>query len=108
MKEDTRLATMLNIVWISEGTIHSKELSKQYLDMIKVSNKQIHSVRKSSSKSGGKNKSHSTSHGGACGNCGSKHPQGDVKPLGRSVMVVANLTILSQCTDPGINLSLKA
>ena len=28
MKEDTSLATMLNIVWISEGTIHSEELSK--------------------------------------------------------------------------------
>ena len=37
MKEDTSLATMLNIVWISEGTIHSEELSKQYLDTIKVS-----------------------------------------------------------------------
>ena len=39
MKEDTSLATMLNIAQISEGTIHSEELSKQYLDMIKVSNK---------------------------------------------------------------------
>ena len=74
MKEDTSLATMLNIVWISEGTIHSEELSKQYLDTIKVSNKQIDSVRKSRSKSGSKNKSRSTSCGGACGNCGSKHP----------------------------------
>ena len=34
--------------------------------------------------------------------------QGDAKPLERSVMVVANLIILSQCVDPGINLSLKA
>ena len=34
--------------------------------------------------------------------------QADAKPLGRSVMVVANLTISSQCTDPGIDLSLKA
>ena len=41
MKEDTSLATMLNITRISEGTIHSEELSKQYLDTIKVSNKQI-------------------------------------------------------------------
>ena len=39
MKEDTSLATMLNTAQISEGTIHSEELSKQYLDMIKVSNK---------------------------------------------------------------------
>ena len=74
MKEDTSLATMLNIMQISEGTIHSEELSKQYLDMIKVSNKQIDSVKKCRSKSGSRNKSHSTSHGGACGNCGSKHP----------------------------------
>ena len=34
--------------------------------------------------------------------------QGDAKLLGRSVMVVANLIILSQCADPGIDLSLKA
>ena len=34
--------------------------------------------------------------------------QGNAKPLGRSVMVVANLTISSQCADPGIDLSLKA
>ena len=31
--------------------------------------------------------------------------QGDAKPLGRSVMVVGNLTISSQCADPGIDLS---
>ena len=34
--------------------------------------------------------------------------QGDAKPLGKSVMVVANLIISSQCADPGIDLSLKA
>ena len=34
--------------------------------------------------------------------------QGNAKPLGRSVMAVANLTISSQCADPGIDLSLKA
>ena len=33
--------------------------------------------------------------------------QRDAKPLGRSVMVVASLIILLQCTDPGIDLSLK-
>ena len=83
MKEDTSLATMLNIVQISEGTIHSEELSKQYLDMIKVSNKQIDSVRKPRSKSGSRNKSHSTSHGGACGHCGSKHPPRKCKAFGK-------------------------
>ena len=50
MKEDTTLATMLNIVWVSEGTIHSEELSKQYLDTIKVSNKPVDSVKKARSK----------------------------------------------------------
>ena len=109
MKEDTSLDTMLNITWISEGTIHSEELSKQYLDTIRVSNKQIDSVRKPRSKSGSKRTSHillamevlvvivvpNTL-------------QGDAKPLGRSVMVVANLIILSQCADLGIDLSLKA
>ena len=46
MKEDTTLAAMVNIVCVSEGTIHSEELSKQYLETIKVSNKQIDSVHK--------------------------------------------------------------
>ena len=49
MKEDATLATMLNITQISEGMIHSEELSKQYLEMIKVSNKQVDSVKKASS-----------------------------------------------------------
>ena len=83
MKEDTTLATMLNIARISEGTIHNGELSKQYLEPIKVSNKQIDSVKKSRSKSGGRNKSRSTSHGGACGNCGSKHPPRRCKAFGQ-------------------------
>ena len=83
MKEDTSLATMLNIVQISEGTIHSEELSKQYLDTIKVSNKQIDSMRKARSKSGSRNKSHSTSHGCACGNCGTKHPPRKCKAFGK-------------------------
>ena len=63
--------------------IHSEELSKQYLDMIKVSNKQIDSVKRSRSKSGSRNKSHSTSHGGACGNCGCKHPPRRCKAFGK-------------------------
>ena len=83
MKKDTSLATMLNIAWISEGTIHSEELSKQYLDTIKVSNKQIDSVRKPRSKSGSRNRSRSTSHGGNCGNCGSKHPPRRCKAFGK-------------------------
>ena len=34
--------------------------------------------------------------------------QGDVKPLARSVMDVANQTILYPCVDPRIDLNLKA
>ena len=83
MKEDTSLATLLDIVQISEGTIHSEELSKQYLDTIKVSNKQIDSVWKPRSKSGSRNRSHSTSHSGNCGNCGSKHPPRRCKAFGK-------------------------
>ena len=83
MKEDTSLATMLNIAWISEETIHSEELSKQYLDTIKVSNKQTDSVWKPRSKSGSRNKSCSTSHSGNCGNCGSKHPPRKCKAFGK-------------------------
>ena len=81
MKEDTTLATMLNIAQISEGTIHSEELSKQYLYTIKVSNKQVDSVKKSRSKSGGKPQS--TSCSGVCGNCGSKHPPRECKAFGK-------------------------
>ena len=63
MEEDTTLATMVNIAHISEGTIHSEELSKQYLETIKVSNKQIDSVHKGKPKgrSGSRNKQCSTS-----------------------------------------------
>ena len=74
---------MLNIVQISEGTIHSEELSKQYLDTIKVSNKQIDCVWKPRSKSGIRNRSHSTSCGSNCGNCGSKHPPRRCKAFGK-------------------------
>ena len=83
MKEDTTLATVLNIAQISEGTIHSEELSKQYLDMIKVSNKQVDSVKKARSKSAGRKGPRSTSHSGSCGNCGSKHPPKNCKAFGK-------------------------
>ena len=83
MEEDTTLATMLNIAQISEGTIHSEELSKQYLDMIKVSNKQVDSVKKARSKSAGRKGPRSTSHSGSCGNCGSKHPPKNCKAFGK-------------------------
>ena len=90
MKEDTTLATMLNIAQISEGTIHSDELSKQYLDMIKVSNKQIDSVKKARNKSGGRKGLRSTSHGGSCGNVVQSTLPRSVKLLGKSVMAVVN------------------
>ena len=63
MKEDTTLATMINIAHVSEGAIHSEKLSKQYLETIKVSNKQIDSVHKGKPKgrSGSRNKQCSTS-----------------------------------------------
>ena len=83
MKEDTTLSTMLNIAHISEGTIHSEELSKQYLEMIKVSKKPADSVKKSRSKSGGRKSARSTSHGGSCSNCGSKHPPCKCKAFGK-------------------------
>ena len=63
--------------------IHSEELSKQYLEMIKVSNKQVDSVKKAKSKSGGRKSVRSTSFGGSCGNCGSKHPPHKCKAFGK-------------------------
>ena len=83
MKEDTTLATMLNIAWVSEGTIHSEDLSKQYLDMIKVNNKPVDFVKKARSKSNGRKDSRSTSHSGSCGNCGLKHPPKKCKAFGK-------------------------
>ena len=83
MKEDTTLASMLNIAQVSEGTIHSEELSKQYLDIIKVSNKPVDSVKKARSKSNGRKDSRSTSCSGSCGNCGSKHPPKKCKAFGK-------------------------
>ena len=68
--------------------IHSEELSKQYLEMITVSNKQVDSVKKARSKSGGRKSTRSTSCGGSCGNCGSKHPPCKCKAFGKSVTVV--------------------
>ena len=51
--------------------------------MIKVSNKQVDSVKKARSKSGGKKGPRSISHSGSCGNCGSKHPPKKCKAFGQ-------------------------
>ena len=51
--------------------------------MIKVSNKQVDSVKKARSKSAGRKGPRSTSHSGSCGNCGSKHPPKNCKAFGK-------------------------
>ena len=93
MKEDTTLATMLNIAQISEGTIHSKELSlkgqstvRNYLSNTWIQLRSVTSkltVKKARSKSAGRKGPRSTSHSGSCGNCGSKHPPKNCKAFGK-------------------------
>ena len=59
--------------------------------MIKVSNKQVDSVKKARSKSGGRKGPRSTSHSGSCGNCGSKHPPKKCKAFGKKCYGCGNL-----------------
>ena len=74
---------MLRMACVCEGTVHSKEISKQYLESIKTVKQvdAIHQHNNSKSKHKGRgcggHRSHSRSHfrkPGGCSNCGSSHP----------------------------------
>ena len=82
--DTTGLADMLRMVNICEGTVHSEEISKQFLKSIKTV-KQVDAIHrknnrpKSNGRGRGGHRSHSHSQSqsrkpGSCSNCGSNHP----------------------------------
>ena len=108
MKEDTTLATMVNIAHVSEGTIHSEELSKQYLKTIKVSNKQIDSVHKDKPKAGLVAGTSNVLQAAVVyvGNVVQNILLTNAKLMARSAIVVENPITISLCVDLKITLSL--
>ena len=80
----TSLADMLQMARVCEGTVHSKEISKQYLESVKTV-KQVDAIHrknnrpKSNGRGCGGHRSHSHSRSqsrkpSSCSNCGSNHP----------------------------------
>ena len=77
---------------VCEGTVHSEEISKQYLESVKTV-KQVDAIHqqcnrsKSKGKGHGGHRSHSQSQyrkpGGACSNCGMNHPPKKCKAYGK-------------------------
>ena len=94
MKTTDSLQDALQITSLAEGTMHTEELSKQYLDTVKKDT-QIDSIyhnKPKHDKSQGKGhgqQHHSNSGkqgpktGGNCHNCGSKHPPKRCPAFGR-------------------------
>ena len=82
MKPTNSLHQALQIARLAEGTMHSEELSKQYLDTVKKDTQidGIHNKPKQDkSKGTGNGQQHRSSsgkreHRGNCRNCGSRHP----------------------------------
>ena len=75
---------------VCEGTVHSEEISKQYLESVKTVKQvdAIHQCSKSKHKSRGHggHRSHSRSQSrkpGGCSNCGSSHPPKKCKAYGK-------------------------
>ena len=87
----TSFADMLRMACVCEGTVHSEEISKQYLESVKTV-KQVdamHQHNNSKSKHKGRgcggHRSHSRSQSrkpGRCSNCGSSHPPKERKAYG--------------------------
>ena len=88
----TSLADMLRMVRVCEGTVHSEEISKQYLESVKTV-KQVDAIHQRNSskpkhkgRGRGGHRSHSRSHSrkrGRCSNCGSSHPPKKCKAYGK-------------------------
>ena len=84
---------------VTEGTVHSEEVSKQYLESVKTV-KQVDATHQwTSSKNNGKHKGeghggqHSQSHHwsqsrkpGSCNNCGSNHPTQEVQGIWKRML----------------------
>ena len=94
LTDTTSLADMLCMATVCEGTVHSEEISKQYLESVKTV-KQIdaihHQWNNSKNKHKGKSRGHRTqshhqSHShkpGSCNNCRSSHPPKKCKAYGK-------------------------
>ena len=93
LTDTTSLADMLRMARVCEGTVHSEEISKQYLESVKTV-KQVdaihqhnHKRSRSNGKGHGGHRSHSRSQsrksGGNCSNCGTNHPPRKCKAYGK-------------------------
>ena len=93
LTDTTSLADMLRMARVCEGTVHSEEISKQYLESVKMVKQvdAIHQHNNKRSRSNGKgcggHRSHSRSQsrkpGGNCSNCGTNHPPRKCKAYGK-------------------------
>ena len=94
LTDTTSLADMLRMARVCEGTVHSEEISKQYLESVKMV-KQVDAIHqqcnnnrsRSKRKGHGGHRSHSRSQsrkpGGNCSNCGTNHPPRKCKAYGK-------------------------
>ena len=95
LTDTTSLADMLRMARVCEGTVHSEEISKQYLESVKMV-KQVDTIHhqcnnnnnrsKSKGRGCGDHRSHSRSQSrkpGSCSNCGSSHPPRKCKAYGK-------------------------
>ena len=81
----------LRMARVCEGTVHSEEISKQYLESVKTV-KQVDAIHRNNNRSKSKGKGHvgHRSHSqslsrkpGSCSNCGSNHPPRKCKAYGK-------------------------
>ena len=95
LTDTTSLTDMLRMARVCEGTVHLEEISKQYLESIKMV-KQVDAIHhqcnnnnnrsKSKGRGCGGHRSHSRSQSrkpGSCSNCGSSHPPRKCKAYGK-------------------------
>ena len=92
LTDTTSLADMLRMTRVCEGTVHSEEISKQYLESVKTV-KQVDAIHQRTSsepkhkgRGCGGHRSHSRSQSrkpGGCSNCGSSHSPKKCKAYGK-------------------------
>ena len=95
LTDTASLADMLRMARVCEGTVHSEEISKQYLESVKMV-KQVDAIHhqcnnnnnrsKSKGRGCGGHRSHSRSQSrkpGSCSNCGSSHQPRKCKAYGK-------------------------
>ena len=93
LTDTTSLADMLHMAQVFEGTVHSEEISKQYLESVKtvkqidaIHHQQNNSKLKHKGRGCGGHRNHSRSQSqrpGGCSNCGSSHPPKKCKAYGK-------------------------